>query len=144
MKFYQAEERGIVHWSVRKIGTQRDKRHDRASRLCHSGYQQIEKATSLLFGERLGEEFLELVDDEHHSGVRRLCSCPLQNLCGKQVQPTRRVVFQVLTNRLHAPLREKTCERERERLKRTLPRNHGLQVDPVLAAGEGTNLKLWK
>src|SRR6266487_2658635 len=87
----------IAHRAVVEIGTQREQDDDRTTRLGAGSHQQIKEVTPLILRRRLGEQFLELVYQQHY-----FCPWSLRKLGGKQVQTTRRVVFQILANRFQA------------------------------------------
>jgi hypothetical protein len=66
----QLREPGIGEWSVVEVRAQRDDDPQPTLRIGNGHAQRLEKLASLALVPALGEHLLELIDDEHHLGVR--------------------------------------------------------------------------
>src|SRR6266568_2283237 len=66
MALDQLTQARIMHRAVREVGTQCQQRGEGATRFGDGGQQQVDEASPLVLGLRLGEEFLELIDQQHH------------------------------------------------------------------------------
>ena len=69
----QPAQFGIVHSSIIEVGTKRHNHDGGTLRLGGSVHQQFNEVLPFLFSDRLSEDFLELINKEHHSRFRPLC-----------------------------------------------------------------------
>src|SRR6266516_6385186 len=99
MRLDQLAQLKVMHRPVVEVGAQGQQDDEWATRLCHSGYEQVNEVLAFLLGQRLGEQFFKLVDHEHDFDPRSF-----DQLGGKQVEATGRVVFQVVKNGPQTPL----------------------------------------
>ena len=73
MGFDQPAQFGVVHSSIIEVSTKGYNYDGGTLRLGDSVHQQFNEVLPLLFSDRLSEDFLELINEEHHSRFRPLC-----------------------------------------------------------------------
>src|SRR6266571_5408986 len=108
-------------------------------RLGNGSDQEIEKAASLLLRGRLGEQLLELIDQEHHA-----CLQLFRQRGGEEMQSTRGIVFQVFTDDFETAARKAGGENEGQCFDGVLPRHQGFEIYPLLAARKRSVLQPWQ
>src|SRR5712692_6975580 len=125
----QLIKRWILHQAIIEVPSQCQDDDEWTVSLRTSSHQQIKKLLTLLLVLCQGEDFFELIHHQNHmlrspsSGNRRCI----------EMQTRERSVVHIPFNHLQAFLWEMLEESMRKPLKRMLPRNDRIEIDPRVA-----------